>query len=92
MNLLHNGLGLWVSDCDGLSYDAIVMKDHVFEIMSNEFATSDKGDLGRARILQEPFLFCNIGYGDGSFVSILVFLNQLEAGSIIVTHLQIRSG
>ena len=74
MNSLHNGIGLWVPDCYGLTFIAIVTQDHFMEFMSKEFITSIICDLGRPRIPREPMLFYYIGYGDSSFVAILVDL------------------
>src|SRR5437868_14179171 len=73
MNPLHNGIGLWVSDCYGLTFDAIVLQDHAVEFMSKEFNTSIVNKLGRPRIPREPLLIYYIGYGDSSFVSIWVY-------------------
>ena len=58
----------------GFPFDAIVIDQHLLEIMSNEFITSVKCDLGRPGIPREPFLLNYIGHSDGSFVIILVYL------------------
>src|SRR5687768_3629565 len=79
MDPLHNGVCLWVPDCYGLTFYAIVMQDHLSEFMSKEFITSIKGDLGWPRIPREPFLFYYIGYGDSSFVSILVYFKPARS-------------
>src|SRR4051794_36805494 len=79
MNLLHYSICLWISDSYELLFNAIVVRNLVFEIVSIEFITFVKGDLGRPRITQEPFLFCNIGYGGSSFITILVYFKP--AGS-----------
>ena len=74
MNPLHNGIGLWVSDCYGLTFDAIVLQDHFVKFVSKEFVTSIICDLGRPRIPREPLLLYYIGNGDSSFVNIWVYL------------------
>src|SRR5688500_18324574 len=79
MDLLHNGLRLYVPDCYGLTFYAIVMQVYLFEFMSKEFVTSVKCDLGRPRIPREPFLFYYVGYGDSLFVTVLVYFKP--AGS-----------
>ena len=74
MNLLHNGIGLWVPDCYGLTFDAIVTQDHYVESVSKEFIASIIADLGRPGIPREPLLFYYNGNGDSSFVSIWMYL------------------
>src|SRR5690349_19115460 len=73
MNLLHNGIGLLVSDCDGLTFDAIVMCNYHVEFMSKEFISPIVCELGWPRIPSKPLLFYYIGYDDSSFVCIWVY-------------------
>src|SRR5687767_4614828 len=79
MDPLHNGICLWVPDCYGHTFYAIVMRDHLSESMFKEFVTLIKGDLGRPRIPRELFTFYYVGYGDSLFVTVLVYFKPARS-------------
>ena len=67
MGALNYGICLWISCRNDFSFYTIIIYAHIMEILTNELASSIKGNEIWSRVSSQPFLFDYISYRDGFF-------------------------